>query len=484
MYADAEYVEPAGMRNKPQAMNPVLASCVWIAGSMIFASPGISQGAVSNTLTTYEIPQKLLYRNHLDDFTVRVRLPGGKWRDLYEYRVSVDQDTHSAATVVMFDFTGEVEVGIQKNNSGFSRVAVRPARIEPRINDGIVYLRLNRPQNLSVEFDGDRLTNLHILATAPIERPQASVDTVFYEPGLHVPPDGGPFFPVRSNQTIYLAGGAVLQGTFNPRNVENVRIIGRGILDAPAEQLTVQSSRNVTIEGLTFLTPRRGTLACASSREVVFRDVRTFSDAQWSDGINVFGCKDVRIERAFIRTSDDSVAIYATRRTGRGSSERIEVRDSIFWPDVAHAMFVGLHGDRDLVADVTFQNIDVLGLDEDDPEYQGVMAVNAGDSNIVRNITFRDIRVDHIEEGKLFNVRVVNNAKYSSSPGQAVENIVFENISYTGSGWASASVLAGYDETRRVRGVKFENIRIAGRRIRDARDWLEIGSYVDDVTVR
>lgn len=443
--------------------------------------------AQASDLFTYDIPARLLYSHHIDDFTVKVRQPGGEWRDLYEYEVTLDQDTNSSATVVQFDFRGEVEVAIRKNNGDFSRVEVRPARPTTKyiVKDGIVHLRLSQPQNLSVEFDGDRLHNLHVLAGAPIERPAPGPDVVFYEPGLHVPADGSGIFPVKSGQTIYVAGGAVLQGTFKPRGVENVRILGRGMIDRPKDQLVVHESRNVSIEGLTFLTPLHGTIACSSSQQVRFSDIRTFSNGQWSDGINVFACKDVDIDRAFVRTSDDSVAIYATRKEARGDTQRIRVRNSTFWPDVAHAMFVGLHGDGNLVSDVEFDDIDVLNLDEDDPEYQGAMAISAGDSNTVRNIAFRNIRVDHIEEGKLINVRVVYNSKYSFSPGRAVSGVTFQNIGYAGKGWAGKSILGGYDKDRRVSKVVFDNVRIGGTKLNGPEQGeVDIGPFVDDVTFK
>lgn len=441
----------------------------------------------ASELFTYDIPSKLLYSHHIDDFTVKVREPGGEWRDLYEYKVTLDQDTNSAATVVQFDFRGEVEVAIRKNNGDFARVEVRPARPTTRytVKDGIVHLRFSQPQNLSVEFDGDRLHNLHVLAGAPIERPAPGPNVVFYEPGLHVPPDGGDYFPVQSGQTIYLAGGAVLQGTFRTRGVENVRILGRGIIDQPKDQLVVHDSRNVSIEGLTFLTPLHGTIACSSSNQVRFSDIRTFSNGQWSDGINVFACQDVDIDRAFIRTSDDSVAIYATRKEGRGDTQRIRVRNSTLWPDVAHAMFVGLHGDGNLVSDIEFNDIDVLNLDEDDPEYEGAMAISAGDSNTVRNVAFRNIRIDHIEEGKLINIRVVFNDKYSFSPGRAVDGVIFQNVTYDGHGWAGKSILAGYDKDRRVSNVVFDNVRIDGKKLSGPKQSeFEIGPFVDGVTFK
>jgi hypothetical protein len=153
---------------------------------------------------------------------------------------------------------------------------------------------------------------------------------------------------------------------------------------------------------------------------------------------------------AFIRTSDDSVAIYATRKNGVGDTRRVRVSHSIFWPDVAHAMFVGLHGDSakpNTLEDITFDDIDVLNLDEDDPEYEGAMAISAGDTNTVRDVTFSNIRIDHVEEGKLINLRVVYNAKYSTSPGLLIDGVHFKNVSYSGSGWAGPSIIGGYART-------------------------------------
>jgi len=458
-----------------------------LLGGPVFAE---TQGEPSDLLVYPEPPGGLVYTMHNDAFTVRVRKPGGAWRDLYEYNVKIDSDGPSDASVVQFDFQGEVEIGVQKNNGDFKRVEVRPAKnaVKPTVRGGVVYFKIDRPQNLSVEFDGDRLHNLHVFAGAPLARPAPGPDVVVYEAGLHKPPEGELTFPVKSGQTIYVAGGAVLQGVFKPEKVENVRIFGRGIIDRPADQMVVQDSRNVVVEGLTFLTPKHGTIACASSSKVAFKDIRTLSNGVWSDGINLFACQDVEIERAFIRTSDDSVAIYATRKSGVGDTRRVRVSDSIFWPDVAHAVFIGIHGDSqspNVIEDVRVENIDILDLDEDDPEYQGALAISAGDTNTVRDILFDDVRVDHIQEGKLFNVRTVYNSKYNTSPGLLVDRVRFRNIRFTGEGWASPSTVSGLAADRPVRNIVFENVTIAGRKLTGADPALiEIGPNVEGVTFK
>jgi glycosyl hydrolase family 28 len=468
------------------------ASLIALTGLAIALGGAVAEAdAAGSVLQVYANPRQLQYSHHNDDFTVRVRQRGGVWQDLYEYDVQVDLDKPQDASIVRFDFEGRVEVAIAKNNGDLRRVDVRPASagVKPRVGrDGLVYLTLDRPANLSVEFDGDRLHNLHVLAGRPDMPPAPGPNVVIYEPGLHKPPEGSTYFPVSSGQTIYVAGGAVLQGEFRLEGLENVRIYGRGIIDRQQGQFSVHKSRNVTVEGLTFINSKHGTINCSQSRGVRFLDLKAFSAGQWSDGINVFACDGVEVDRAFIRTSDDSIAVYATRAGAVGDTRNIRVANSTFWPDVAHAMFIGLHGDSqtpNVLEDIAFSNIDVLELDEDEPEYEGAMAISAGDSNLVRNVRFSDIRVEHIQEGKLFNVRVVYNEKYGTSPGKGVEDVTFRNISYTGAGSPSASLIGGYNEQRRVRDVVFDNVIIGGRKLKaPAPGVLDVGPYVDGLSIR
>ena len=69
---------------------------LFLASLMLFGSVGISTAAIMkspNALHVYDAPRELLYSAHNDDYTVRVRTPGGPWRSLYEYRIRVDADT-------------------------------------------------------------------------------------------------------------------------------------------------------------------------------------------------------------------------------------------------------------------------------------------------------------------------------------------------------------------------------------------------------
>ena len=188
---------------------------------------------------------------HNDDYTVRVRIPGGEWEDLFEYNVQVDMDAVQNASMVQFDMNGTVEVMVKKNNGTVREVDIRPlsCNIQYRQNKNVITFMLDKPQYLSVEFNGDRLHNLHLFAN-PLETEvykKAEKGIMYFGPGVHAPLDlPNNLIRVPGNTTVYLAPGAVLKAKLFVDGVENVRIIGRGILAHPVRGIEVTNAKTVS----------------------------------------------------------------------------------------------------------------------------------------------------------------------------------------------------------------------------------------------
>lgn len=433
-------------------------------------------------------PGKALYEFHDDSYTVRVREPGGTWQDLYEYRVKVDLDNPQQASMVTFSMDGPVEVAVQKNNGDVRRVEIRPNSkgVLPRLEGNIAYFTLTRPANLSVEFEGDRLHNLHLFAN-PAEPPvpdRSDGDLLYFGPGLHRPPAGQDTFPVASNSTVYVAGGAIVEGQIDIRNAANVRVIGNGLLVRGKEGITVINSKNITIDGPTVVNPQHYTVACGQSNGLTIHNLKTFSAGSWTDGLDLMSCSDVTIDNVFLRTSDDAIAIYADRWDHHGDARNYRVTNSTLWADVAHPINIGLHGNKDeprIIENLVFRNIDILGHDEDDRNYQGALAITDGDNNLVRDVLFEDIRIDTIEEGMLFNFRVVFNEKYSLAPGRGIERVTLRNVQSKG-GLVNPAIIAGYAHDRKVRNVAIENFSVAGKALEKSN--MEVGPFVDGLSLK
>ena len=77
-----------------------------------------------------------------------------------------------------------------------------------------------------MEFNGDRLHNLHLFAN-PVQEEvyaQSEKDIMYFGPGTHKPADlPNNQIRIPSNTTVYLAPGAVIEAKLLVDHAENVR---------------------------------------------------------------------------------------------------------------------------------------------------------------------------------------------------------------------------------------------------------------------
>lgn len=458
---------------------------------------GVKEGEKLHQVFTYDAPNGAPLKH---DYDVFVQPRGSQeWKrvDTYMAKVNapVDGGGHRVSEIsyCFFDFTGDVFVKVVSKNRTFKSARIRPdyrGTIANVQNDSTVQFLLFQPENVSVELDGGITGNLLVFTSKPapskdvaLKEAQRQQRAFVYYPAGHYTEDT---LHVASNTTVYLEGGAYFEGTFAIEDAENVSILGRGVARPPSgyEGCHVHRSRNVLIEGLIL-----NTCPVGGSDGVTLHDVRSISHPSWGDGLNVFASSNVLYDRVFCRNSDDCTTAYATRKGFSGSVRHVRMRNSTLWADVAHPIFIGLHGAasgpaperRDTLEDLVYENIDILCQSEPQVDYQGCLAINCGDNNLVRNVVFDNIRIENIRQGSLLQVKVGWNQKYCSAPGQGVEDILFRNIRYYGQ-TPYLSVINGYNEQRKVRGITFEGLKINGRHIRDDMPgkprWYATGDYV------
>ncbi|THU39367.1 endo-polygalacturonase [Niastella caeni] len=420
-------------------------------------------------LTVYPAPAGAVLNN---DFTVKVRQGGKAWKLVPVYMVKVDKvnnggHTTEKASMGYFDFSGTVEVAVTYNKGPVKHSRIRPLsyNIPHSINGRTILFKLSRPANLSVEVNGDIFHNLHLFAN-PIDNFKPDLrDTnlIYFGPGVHEIKDTTLYVP--SGKTVYLAGGAILKGRVLIKNAENVRVLGRGMVDQSVKLgVRIANSKNVEVSGI-FCTQ----CFTGGSDSVVIRNVKSMSYYGWGDGMNVISSSNVLIDGIFNRNSDDCTTVYGTRLGFTGGCKNITVQHAALWADVAHPILIGTHGNTpepDVLEDLTYIDIDILDHKEAQIDYQGCLSIDAGDNNLVRNVRFENIRIEDFRQGQLFNIRVFFNSKYCTSPGRGVENVLFKDIAYNGKN-AVMSIIGGYNEERKVKNIMFENLVINGRLITD-----------------
>ena len=272
---------------------------------------------------------------------------------------------------------------------------------------------------------------------------------MYFGPGVHRPKDlPNTQIQIPSNTTVYLAPGAVVKAKLLIDKAENVRIVGRGILDHPIRGIEVTHSKNIWIDGITVINPDHYTVFGGESTGLTINNLKSFSCKGWSDGIDLMCCSDVLIDNVFMRNSDDCIAIYAHRWNYYGGSRNVTLQNSILWADIAHPINIGGHGNPD---------------------------DKAGE-------ILEDIRVDNIQEGRLFNINVRFNSKYDKQPGRGIEDIIFRNIIYNGVG-ENPSLLKGFDKERSVKNIIFDNVIINGMKMKNIDDFIT-NEYIKNITVK
>jgi hypothetical protein len=428
-------------------------------------------------------------------FSVSVRQGGGAWLPVPVYLGQVAQtiDTKTSTqncSFAYFDSKGVVEVSVKVLKGKIKQVALRPnlENLPLKVMGNTVSFKLSEPKNLSLEINGNIFDNLHLFANPLEERqPVSQANLIYYGPGLHAVGD----VVLKSGQRVCIAGGAVVQGRFIMSHVEDVRIYGHGILtqlskmttNRPAgnaiatrqygsgrtDAITIEYSKNIKVEGIVIL-PHKYTVLMGQSDEVSIDNIKSFSFEGNGDGLDIFCCSNVSINRVFMRNSDDCIAIYGHRWKYYGNTTNIKVSNSVLWADLAHPILIGTHGDSkspDTLSRMKFFNIDILNQHENQLDYQGCLALNAGDDNLLRGIVFDRIRIEDIQKGQLINLRVMFNKKYNTSPGRGIEDVLFKDVSYKGNN-ANLSIITGYDQLHQIRNVTFENLSINGMTIYDA----------------
>lgn len=500
-------------------------------------SPNLIPRYNTNNGTTMD---DILYKNqfkigHNNDFIVKVKKSNSSiWENLFEYNTFVNigssLSTNSNSSFVSFDFEGSVDIEIIcLNITNISDVTIRP--LSKNVTPNIDYLNkkitftIQNPSKYSVEVNNDRYRNLQIFANPITTYDIPENPTLIYNSGIHIydvtnnnlagkkirilegatviipytnnyTPDNGKLI-LNDNDDLYIENGGVLKGGVIMSDKSNVKVYGGGIIDlsnhpkqlgnyinnyAYINGITIRRSNNITIDGITINDPQQVCIELTDSDNISINNVNTFSRVLWGDGFHMKGTSNVNINNCYIRTSDDCIAIYASRKNNYDTylnrdAINIRVTNTLLYADKAHPIEIGWHGNQDIgdngknIYNIVFNNIDILEHDEVWSDYMGAIAINCSDGNKCNNISFKNINIEDFTSGSLLRVNV-EPAAYGSAKtnGKTVKNIKFENIIYNGNG-EQASTITGIDCERYVNGVHFENLVINSQVIKKLSDY-------------
>lgn len=406
------------------------------------------------------------------------------------YNVKVDGqalDLHDFAQGAFGQFTVAKPMEVEIRTGFDARwVAVRPLRsgIKARIEKDhrTVRFRIDRPQPLTVEFNGAIQEVLHLFADKPEENAPTKGDLGlhYFGPGLH---EAG-VIDLKDGETLYLAQGAWVRGCVRSIDSKNVRICGRGILDGseldalrasatvPGENeqmpsyggwnyntVYLQNATGAKVEGITIYDSRHWTINARSCRFLHIDGVRILNPSvnYGGDGIDLDSSSDVLVENVFVRTNDDCIAV---KNLDDVETRNIHVSNCVLWKAIGgNALEVGFEMRNARTSGLLFENIDIIHV-----KHGAAISIHNGDAATVENVTFRDIRVEDAQH-KLFDFCVLY-AQYGldKAPTREERNRRMDR----GGLWDGAQ---SFTEAERKDRAKFRgrlrNIRIEGLAVVD-----------------
>lgn len=454
-----------------------------------------------------------------ENYKVRIRkVKEDNFQEIPVYSVLVDMHEVRRASMAYFDFEGEIEVEI----SGpwyIYQADIRPLskEISYRCDTKKVCFFLKEAANLSIELNKDRYQNLHLFAGKITENDPGKTNentiviqgnmeritsfgsevieeleniqgkrVLYIEPGMYYIRESVIRLP--SNTLVYLAGGAHIIGGFICTGVENVSIVGKGIICqkefnrfSGINGIRLSHARNITIQDVILVNPPHYSVYIGGCDGVTIQNIKSFSCEGWSDGIDIMSSQNVLITNVFLRNSDDCIAIYGSRWKYKGDSRNIKVTNSVLWADVAHPTNIGTHGnyhlDGDIIENIVFEDIDILEHNEHQAEYLGCLTINAGDKNTVRQVFYKNIRIEPFLRGKVIDIQIKCNPDYNPAPGKRIEQIHFDNIKYTGKEEVP-SVIKGWSEEFLVSSVTIKDYYRSGQKVQSFEEAnIELGKY-------
>ena len=397
-------------------------------------------------------------------------------------------------------------------------VIIRPLSlgIKPEVkSDGTICFTLEKPSYFTVEPFG-RNNALHIFADkiSDYNIDKNDENVIYFGKGEH---EKGQI-ELKSNQTLFIDEGAVVYACVTAIDAENIKILGRGILDNShnkaqilfeaneednecavnnaVRQHTVQLEycENVEIDGITIRDSLVYNIRPIGCKKLHISGVKIIGCWRYnSDGIDMHNCEDVLIEDCFIRTFDDSVCVKgfdcyyegdvekavneAMYRNGKAYDvfRNTVVRNCVIWNDWGKCLEIGAETRAEEIYDIVFENCDIIHvnssvLDSYNIDYADVHDVTYRDINveyddeIFKSLIQKNDREVYVNKDKnyypyLISATTSYHKEYSAGGTRRgkTRNLLFKNIHLFGK-YEPKMYFAGYDEEHKTEDITVENI--------------------------
>ncbi len=278
-------------------------------------------------------------------------------------------DQTEFASYVNFSLSGSAHIEITCLTRTVETVELRPSAfgLVPQVEGNRISFDLDHPCHFTVEVNGFHGA-LHVFVSEPEQYDVDLADphTRYFPAGIHK----AGLIELSSGDTLYLDEGAVVYGSVFAKKAQNIRILGRGVIDSapylraneytgrnlPGEEvlaalrkkrignaignLLLIDCKDVLIDGVIFRDPPEWSFNVYHSENVRINDVKLIGLWRYNaDGIDIYLGKHFEISNCFIRSFDDSiVARGACGILDEDVFEDMRVQNCVLWCDWGRAI--------------------------------------------------------------------------------------------------------------------------------------------------
>jgi len=317
---------------------------------------------------------------------------------------------------------------------------------------------------------------------------------------------------LKSDMTLYLAGGAVLYGSdaaadFNTGSggvniedcshgmirmykINNTKILGRGVIDANGKLirsqndtkinlLKIEESSNILIDGVTVRDPSFWNTLIYRSDLVTIQNYKmincrpTTTTYNNTDGVDFDESTNGKLSNAFLYTGDDSMATKNEFSTGPTDTKNI-VHEKVVCYSNSVGCKIGTKTMGKTIDGVVFRDIDVVKAGR-------ALNIDAYDTAVVQNTKFENIRIEAADTSMIALSEDEPPTWRTAANTSIIKDTYFTNVT---SAVKKPINLHGRSATVNVTGVHFENLIVTGKAVTSQTDsdatW-SINSYVSNI---
>ncbi|MDD6209128.1 MAG: glycosyl hydrolase family 28 protein [Bacteroidales bacterium] len=434
----------------------------------------------------------------------------------------------TAGAFTAFESDDSVYVTI-KTSVDVKYVDIRPLRLRiiPEIKEKEIQFVLPAGEKVSIELNKSLIRPLFIFANR-IERDKPSPnskDIIWYKAGRTY--DVGDHL-LKDNAVVYIEGGAVVKGSFKAEKKKNVTIMGRGIIDGTnvrgeedyreavknyrhwKKLLHFIDCKDILVKDVILMNSNAWNLVPDRSEDVTIDNVKIVCNNPSDDAIDIVQSKNVTVCNSFIRSKDDCIAIKSLfdDMPDRIVSN-VHIYNCVLWsPEWGNAFEIGYETLVPYIEDIVMENCDIIHV-----QAGAAFSVHNSDYAVVRNLLFKDIRIEdardklidlvifvslfskdnpytfddfyknYYQEGPWANVLRLSPKQqkdFAKSRGK-IQNIRFENISVTGI--FPYSVMNGFDADHNIENIQIRNLYVNDKHIQALEDACLYRQHTENVVI-